>query len=430
MMTKSEIIHRIEALFPTSLLRVYRCKKRDVLWTVQQWAYRRAERKLQNIDRPLNVVFLTMFPSVWKYDSVYQLMQRDDRFNPTILVCPVLDSDRDFMLRNLRDTIREFEDNGYKVVNAYDEKTGKCVSIQRLQPDIVMYSSLWTNHTDKKYDPFSLRRYLKCYVNYGFCSINAEWGIASAFHGLMWKYFSECELNHQLGVSLRPKEMHNMVVTGYPIFDEIMMADEASGGWKNSSSKFKRVIWAPHHSITEQLVQFSTFLANAEAMWNFTEKYKETIQFAFKPHPQLITALYNHPGWGKERTDAYYARWKKGENTTLVSGAYTALFKSSDAMIHDCGSFIIEYLYTQKPVMYLGINREEQSNEVGKRAYAVHYHGTSLEEIDTFLTDIVIGGKDTMKSVRSAFYQEILVPPNGKTVAENILEELSKALRI
>jgi len=429
-MTRSEIVHKIEALIPLNILSLYRRKKYDVLWSLQQFAYRRAVRKLQKVNRPLKVVFLTMYPSVWKYDSVYQLMQRDMRFNPIILVCPALDCEKDFMLKNTYETIKQFENRGYNVINAYDEKSGACLNIQKLKPDIIMYSSLWTGHTDKKYDHIALRKYLKCYVNYGFCNIGAEWGIASTFHGLMWRYFSECELNRQLAISLRPKEMQNMVVTGYPIYDEIMMADESSAGWKNNSSKYKKVIWAPHHTISEQLVQFSTFLQNADAFLRIAEKYKDTVQFAFKPHPQLLTALYNHPDWGKERTDAYYAQWEKGENTVLVSGAYTALFKTSDAMIHDCGSFIVEYLYTQKPVMYLGVNREEQSNEVGKRAYAAHYHGISAEDIERFITEVVINEKDTMQSVRNEFYQNILVPPNGKSVAENIIDEISKALNI
>ena len=429
-MTKSELIHKIEALFPTNLLILYRDKKREVLWCIQQLAYRCEERRLRRTKRPLNIVFLTMFPSVWKYDSVYQLMQRDERFNPIILVCPVMDSGENFMLKNLHDTIKQFEDRGYKVLNAYDENTGRCINIQQLHPDIVMYSSLWTGHTDKQYNQYALRKYLKGYVNYGFSNTSGEWGYASSFHGLMWRYFAECEDIRKIALKAQPREMQNMVVTGYPIYDEIMMADETNAGWKNSSPKYKKIIWAPHHSISGQLVQISTFLQNADVFLRLTEKYKDAIQFAFKPHPQLLTTLYYHPDWGKERTDAYYARWENGENTTLVSGAYTALFKSSDAMIHDCGSFIVEYLYTQKPVMYLGVNREEQSNEVGKQAYAAHYHGMNAEDIERFITDVVIEGKDTMQSVRNEFYQNILVPPNGKTVAENIVEELSKALKI
>ena len=97
-------------------------------------------------------------------------------------------------------------------------------------------------------------------------------------------------------------------------------------------------------------------------------------------------------------------------------------------MIHDCGSFIVEYLYTQKPVIYLGEGREEQSNIVGKKAYRCHYRGTTIDDVKHFLSDVVLNGNDTMKPIRQAFYNEVLLPPNGCTVAENIINEIKVSL--
>ena len=135
--------------------------------------------------------------------------------------------------------------------------------------------------------------------------------------------------------------------------------------------------------------------------------------------------------WGKERTDAYYKEWEDGENSTFVSGEYIDLFKSSDGMIHDSHSFTVEYLYVDKPVMFMtNYDRESQCNAVGKRAFAAHYHGTTREDIQSFIEDVVIGGKDTMAEKRHQFYNDILVPPNGKSVAENIINEITTALDI
>ena len=99
----------------------------------------------------------------------------------------------------------------------------------------------------------------------------------------------------------------------------------------------------------------------------------------------------------------------------MVTGAYIDLFKSTDGMIHDCCSFIIEYLYSQKQVMYLGGGRESQSNNVGRKAYESHCHGVNIEDVNTFLFDVVIGGKDTMKDKRKLFYNDMLLRPNGCT---------------
>ena len=100
-------------------------------------------------------------------------------------------------------------------------------------------------------------------------------------------------------------------------------------------------------------------------------------------------------------------------------------------MIHDSHSFTVEYLYVDKPVMFMtNYDRESQCNAVGKKAFNAHYHGSSREDIVSFIEDVVIGGKDSLSGKRHQFYNDILVPPNGKSVAENIIGEITTALNI
>ena len=158
-------------------------------------------------------------------------------------------------------------------------------------------------------------------------------------------------------------------------------------------------------------------------MLHLADKYKEDISIVFKPHPLLMTKLYQV--WGQERTDDYYARWAYGKNTQLVTGDYISLFINSDAMIHDCGSFTIEYLYTKKPVMYL-INDEhhsDQLNEFDKMAFNLHYKGRCEDDIESFINN-VIKGIDKMKNERLKFYDDYLIPPNGTSASDNIIHAI------
>ena len=41
-----------------------------------------------------------------------------------------------------------------------------------------------------------------------------------------------------------------------------------------------------------------------------------------------------------------------------------------------------------------------------------------------FLENVVLGGNDPMKEQRLAFYNQYLLPPGGKSVAENIYQEI------
>lgn len=427
-MTKSEVIHRIESYIPDSLLKLYRRIKRYLFWKYQQCTYKKTLRSIIKKDEPIKVVFIVHNSAIWKYDSLYQLMQQNADFEPIILVCPVVGeqmgvSAQDMFIK----TYDTFKGRGYNVVDARNKK----ITLDGLKPDIIFYSYQWINILDKQYDVHKLRKFLKAYVNYGFNNTAGEWGYASAFHGLMWRYFAECEDVRLSALKVQPREMKNMVVTGYPMYDEYQTVKGDASMWKNPNPKFKRVIWAPHHTIEghDGLLKFSTFLEIAELMLCVASEYKDTIQFAFKPHPSLKTVLYRHPNWGIEKTEEYYNNWAYGDNTTLVEGPYMDLFKSSNAMIHDCGSFIVEYLYSKKPVMYLGFNREEQSNIVGKRAYHCHYHGTTIEDVRNFIDEVVLRGDDSMKPQREQFHNEVLLPPNGLTVAKNIINEIKKELR-
>lgn len=402
-------------------------------WHNQQKAYKSEIKRLYNTKERLNVVFMVLYSSVWKYDSVYKLMSKDSRFNPIILVCPIADYGRDHMIENYRPTVDLFKKKGYNVISAYDESTGTFINVDTLKPDILMYAFQWSSHVDSRYSIYTLQRYLKCYVNYSFKNNPYEWSIASKEQGLMWMYFSECEENKKLAQSFNKREFQNIHVVGYPIYDEVLDTVATGKDWKQNNKDIKRIIWAPHHSIegSDHAIKLSTFLLFAETMLELKEKYKGRVQFAFKPHPQLRPALYKHKDWGKERTDRYYKLWSEGENSTFVSGDYIDLFKSSDAMIHDSHSFTVEYLYVDKPVMFMtNYDRESQCNIVGKMAFNAHYHGTSHEDIVSFIEEVVINNNDSMKDQRNIFYNNILLPPNGNSVAENIISEISTALGI
>lgn len=429
---KEKLLQLLQKYLPSVYAKRIAYKRKQV-WSAQQKAYALEVNRLKRTKGPLNVVFMVLYSAVWKYDSVYKLMEKDSRFRPLILVCPVADCGREHMVENFRPTVEMFKKKGYNVISAYDESTDTFVDVESLHPDILMYAFQWSSHVDARYNVYSLQKYLKCYVNYSFKNNPFEWSIASKEQGLMWMYFSECEDNKKLAQSFNQREFQNIHVVGYPIYDEVQETEAIGKDWKIKDRKLKRIIWAPHHSIEgrDSLIKLSTFLLFAEAMLEFKEKYKDKVQFAFKPHPQLRYALYRHKDWGKERTDAYYKEWKEGENSSFVAGEYIDLFKSSDGMIHDSHSFTVEYLYVDKPVMFMtNYDRESQCNAVGKRAFAAHYHGTSREDIQSFIEDVIIGGKDTMSAKRHQFYQDILVPPNGKSVAENIINEITTALEI
>lgn len=166
-------------------------------------------------------------------------------------------------------------------------------------------------------------------------------------------------------------------------------------------------------------------------MIELAKKYADEVQFAFKPHPHLHSVLSDNLGWGRAKTDAYFQSWATMPNTQLEEGKFQDLFKWSDGMIHDCGSFTGEYMFVKKPVIFMskdinGIVRK--ADDFGKKCLNLHYVGKSLEDADNFIKNVILTGDDPMKEERQRFYDEYLLPPNGKTVAENIHDDLVTSL--
>lgn len=106
-------------------------------------------------------------------------------------------------------------------------------------------------------------------------------------------------------------------------------------------------------------------------------------------------------------------------------GEYRALFQQSDAMIHDSGSFILEYLLMDRPCMYLC--REKaffQFNDMNKDALKCYKLGMSEVDIERFIQEQVIGDLDFNAGRRKAFCEKYLIPPFGKSAAQNIIDAI------
>ncbi|MCR5191581.1 MAG: CDP-glycerol glycerophosphotransferase family protein, partial [Bacteroidales bacterium] len=220
----------------------------------------------------------------------------------------------------------------------------------------------------------------------------------------------------------------NAVVTGYPGTEVFLRSDyHPSYSWKVQTGDRKKVIWAPHHTV-DNGIDGSTFLLRCDDMLELADKYRDKIQFVFKPHPLLKFKLQLL--WGSEKTEEYYGRWASGENTQLEESSYVDLFLTSDAMIHDSGSFTTEYLFTKKPVMYLTDekNAGRRFGPFGIKSYECHYHGASRQSVDDFLSNVVLGGDDPMKSRRQDFFEKYLQPIEGMLPSERIICEIEKLI--
>ncbi len=367
----------------------------------------------------IQVVFFTMSVGFWKYDSLFRLMQKHSRFEPIAVFTANQKEKPEFQKKNL-ENLRDF----FKNKSFYFQE-----NMNNLNPDILFYTQPYRNIFSDDFSIYHFTDKLLCYIPYSFFISNYSWAYDLPLHNEAWKLFYPTEIHRENAKQLAFNRGKNVCVTGYPLADFFLnRKHHPENQWKLKNNSLKRVIWAVHHAIFDRdLSDCSTFLDYYDVFPKMAQRYKDQVQFIFKPHPLLKKQLYQHPEWGPEKTDSYYDSWKNGENTNLIEGEYLDLFLTSDALIHDCGSFTVEYLYSQKPLLYIGNERSAILCPFGKRAMEVN-HTLPEISIEAFIEKIILNGEDDKKKVRETFFEKYLLPPNGKTVAQNILDEIETSL--
>lgn len=101
-------------------------------------------------------------------------------------------------------------------------------------------------------------------------------------------------------------------------------------------------------------------------------------------------------------------------------------------MIHDCGSFTGQYMYVKKPAMFMTKDIDyirKDADDFGTECIKRHYIGSSPEDAEHFIKDVILGNRDDLKDSRDAFFDRYLKPKDGRTVAENIYNDLKNSLR-
>ena len=445
----NQIKNYIKRFTPSPLLQGYRKMRSHVhlikmnlkeTSLVRKISYYRTQKNYDNLIRnknnkeTINVVFFALFKSVWKYDELYQLLEKHPRFNPSIIVCPIINLGEENMIQNLNESFSYFKSLGYNVYKGLDTNSNPINVKELFNPDIIFFCSPYDTQVDEN---FILDKYkndtLTCYIQYGINEAQFKWSYDLKFHRNIWKFWCESETLKDYYLSQLPKGLGtNFVATGYPLYESFLKSAECKEDnsiWKKDTRK--RIIWAPHHSIDNcGGLQYSTFLLYHKTMLDIAQIYKERIQLVFKPHPLLKNKLYKDKEWGKTRTDAYFQQWDEMENTSFQNGEYTDLFTKSDAIIHDCASFLIEYLYTQKPALYLVLNKghESELNPFGLKAYKTYYHAIHEKDIYGFIENVVLKGEDDKAQMRLSFYKEELEPKDGIKPSQKIVNHIIQCL--
>jgi hypothetical protein len=373
---------------------------------------KRIRKKVLN-KKPIDVIFLVLYKSIWKVDLVFQQMKKDSRYNPCIIVIPRINAKN--ILEDAEDTYNYFKEKGYNTKIAYANENWQ--SLESITNIDIIFFSIPYNDSLPHYLISSLYKKLTCYVPY-FEQIDTNYeGHFNGFtENLCWKVFQINDIHKKIAIKHAFNKGRNIDVVGYPATEPLYTPTELqTNPWKNKA--LKKIIIAPHHSIASSTpLANATFLETAEVLQSLPKLFENSAAFAFKPHPLLKDKLYKHPDWGIKKTDSYWEFWSNKENTQFENSGYIDLFKTSDAMIHDCSSFIIEYLYVNKPCLYLNSTIRDGLNEYGRAGYDAIKKAKNNHDI-IFFVESVINDSATTPQIVKEFNLIPIESPSKKIMA-------------
>lgn len=377
----------------------------------------------------IQTIFLVFSASMFPARPLMDAMRNDPRFDVRIAVIPDLRWPG-------RDPIPHQEKCEKEILKTYPDS-----SLLKPRPgadghwpdllataDIVCYPTPY-DLSDFKYNPhWSVgRSFLPIQVNYFF--IASQFGqtvLQLNNYNYFWKVFFE---HPDILEDYTKKSLikgANGVLVGYVKMDPLSTATPMR------NPKRKCILLAPHHSVTggyNDMMLQSNFLRYADFFLFLPSRYPD-VDFIFRPHPFLFQALSQHHVWGPEKTSRYLTSLQSNSNLIWSEGGdYLSAFASSDGIIQDCGSFLVEYFYTGKPQCYMLKAPEDIENKFTKLGQSCLNHcylAYDAGGIDDYIRNVIIKGKDVLAEQREAFRSQLMI--NHPNAAQAALETIRAAI--
>lgn len=418
-------VHRMKKLLSVLLLNPMFAR------ICQQRCSKSARRIVANRGKVVRVAFLHMYAASNQTLRLFDLMLKDDAFDPYFIVNPDVLRSNENARYNYNKTRCELIDrygvdrvlDGISEGGNYVDFTGKFDLMTTNNPYEDMAAqyfkiTYWAKH--------GVPSFYTSYFYMGRCKVS-RMNIQMLSSSCLWRFFADNETVMAMARDLAVLHGRNFVLSGSPKMD----------GYANivPAEKSKlRVMVAPHHSIGNVYPQNSAFLEYADDLFEIMKEFSN-IDFVFRPHPLLWENLQKEQHWGVRKTEAYMAKVMALPNVCFSKGGdYLQEFADSDALIHDCGSFAAEYLFTGKPCAYIYRPSLDITtySELGQECIRSHYLIYKREDLCGFLEKVVIGKNDYMIDRRRAFAREHLMynyPHASEAILENIKQALGRSCR-
>ena len=372
------------------------------------------------------VLFLVSEIAKWKMQSIYDLMAKSELFEPMIILV-VSDIQtrlsKEKQAEFLKENYNFFKEKDMTVDFAFDFKKCTSIGLEKFNSKIVFYQQPWQlykEHSPYVVSKYALTFYVPYYVpNYGKLSMDCE----HEFHRSLFRYYvlnKDWEYTYKADID---DYTGDIIGLGHPALDSFYLN-------KNVEMEKNYVIYAPHWSFSHKKntnpENYGTFNVNGVEILKYAKEHPE-INWAFKPHPTLKRTLIKTGIMTEKEVEEYYLEWEKFANCCYTSD-YIDLFLDSKALITDCGSFLIEYFCTGKPIIHL-ISKDCKIKPLlpSKRIFDTFYKAENIDSVFSHLETLLVKNNDYLKDSREKLLKESGLLNNY--AAKNIIDDVEKIIK-
>lgn len=393
-----------------------------IKYTARHYKSLENELKKQS-DKKLKVGFYVEYDASFSAYELFKLMLEDKfNFSPKIVIIPDVTRGKDNLINQYKHTKEYFIKlyGAENILDGYDINTDAYLDLSD-QFDIINLANPYDFMVHKYHSIRYLctKNVLTFYISYGCMPDN--YGCKKIMPllemSLFWKVFADNRISYKDYKKNELASGRNVVCYGYAKMDSLAKIPIIPHDKKT-------IIIAVHHTVNNPELPLSTFLLYSDFILELPKKYPD-INFIFRPHPLLFVNLLNDNIWTNEQIDEYKQKLDKNGITYSSGGNYFDIFANSDAIIHDCSSFLVEYLYTGKPCCFMAkSNYKKVFSKLGFACLKNYYMAFNKQQIIDFIDEVIINGIDVKKASRIKFAEKHL-KLNYPDVSKIILQDFN-----
>ncbi len=377
---------------------------------------------------PIRILFVTQHSSIWTaWRSVWIECKENPNIEVHVVLAPFI---HQYSAITDQSEIQGCLENDGVPFFRFDS-----YNVDSFNPHVVFLQNPYDSTRPEALSSNNLRKkgYRIAYIPYGLemggGQENIDWQFNLDFHHNAWRIFARSKRHKAMFGKYSSVGDKNVVITGHPKFDyqsQQLTSQQISDDLKNKIAGRKVVLWTPHFSVALPPT-WSTYRIYGQAIFEETQA-RPDLFFIIRPHPLFFRAMVENGLWAEGDETIFKEKCKYQNNLWLdESFDYSKVFSAADALMTDVGSFLLEFLPTGKPILYLHHPEGVGLNDDGELINYL-YRAENVSDISQFLNDVQTG-EDSKKTERLSVLTEYLFGLDGNA-GKRICEVIINAIQI